>query len=248
MELLFKLRKALSFFIFSRFYQKKVSLKLKEPLISFTFDDIPRSAIENGEALLRKYNYSGTYYISLGLMENEGFDFSRDDSRILNKIVDRGGELACHTYSHLHFFKANRQKIFSDLQKNQSSIENFVPGYKFKNISFPFGEQTLKARRIFRDKFRSARSVYRGINSGNVDLNCLKSVRLYENNSLPIIFSIINEAVEKKAWIIFYTHDVMDNPTEIGCSPGYFEEVVRYCHEKKLKVLTVNDALNFIQK
>jgi peptidoglycan/xylan/chitin deacetylase (PgdA/CDA1 family) len=248
MILFSKLRKALSFFLLSHFYKRKVSLKLKEALISFTFDDIPRSAIENGEAILKKYNYSGTYYISIGLMEKEGFDFSGKDSAVLKKIIDRGGELACHTFSHLHFFQANKKEIFADLQKNQASIENIIPGYQFKNFSFPFGEQTLMAREIVGDRFRSARSVYRGINSENVDLNCLKSIRLYENISLDSIFSIINKAIEKNAWLIFYTHDVMQNHTEIGCSPGYFEEVIRYCHEKKLKVLTINDALDFIQK
>jgi peptidoglycan/xylan/chitin deacetylase (PgdA/CDA1 family) len=244
----FRIRKAVSFFLLSHVYKKKVSLKLKEPLISFTFDDIPRSAIENGEAILKKYNYSGTYYISIGLMEKEGFDFSGNDSALLRKIIDRGGELACHTYKHLHFFQAKKEEIFSDLQQNQASIDNIIPGYKFMNMSFPFGEQTLMAREIIKNKFRSARSVYRGINSGNIDLNCLKSIRLYENNSLRTIFSTIDKAIEKKAWIIFYTHDVMNNPTDIGCSPGYFEEVIRYCHDKKLKVLTINDALDFIQK
>lgn len=247
MLLLYKFRKALAFYIFAHFYKKPVSLKLDEPMISFTFDDVPRSAIDNGEAILKKYNYSGTYYISIDLMKREGFDFKAADSGVLNQLVESGSELACHTYSHLHFFEAGDDEIITDLKENLHSIETLVPGYQFKNISYPFGEQSLKARKILREKFRSARSVYRGINSGDVDLNCLRSIRLYNSISISEIFKIIDRAIETKSWIIFYTHDVDSNPSSIGCSPGYFEEVVKYCHEKKLKVLTINEALDLIQ-
>jgi peptidoglycan/xylan/chitin deacetylase (PgdA/CDA1 family) len=247
MLLFYKFRKALAFYIFSHFYKKQVSLKLDEPLISFTFDDVPRSAIDNGEAILKKYNYSGTYYISIDLMKREGFDFKATDSTVLTQIVAGGSELACHTYSHLHFFEAGEDEIIADLKINLHSINSLVPGYQFKNISYPFGEQSLKARKILRQKFRSARSVYRGINNGYVDLNCLRSIRLYNSISLNEIVKTIEKAIETKSWIIFYTHDVDPNPTSIGCSPGYFEEVVKYCYEKKLKVVTINEALDLIQ-
>ena len=38
------------------------------PLISFSFDDFPRSALFTGGALLEQYGVAGTYYASLGLM------------------------------------------------------------------------------------------------------------------------------------------------------------------------------------
>lgn len=247
MNLYFKFRKAFSYFISSRLYKKEIRLNLKEPIVSFTFDDVPMSAITNGENILKKYNFSGTYYISLDLMEKEGFDFKNGDDELLKQIVDRGGELACHTFRHLHLFKSDKGQIVSDLEENQQTIQQFISKYKFESFSYPFGEQSVVARNITRKKYKSARSVYQGINNGRVDLNGLKCYRLYESIHLGKIYAAINKAIELNGWLIFYTHDVKNNPTDVGCSPAYFEEVVKYCHDKKLKVLTIKEALDLIQ-
>jgi hypothetical protein len=101
---------------------------------------------------------------------------------------------------------------------------------------------------IIKNKFKSGRSIYKGINNNKVDLNCLKSVRIYESIVPDEIIAMIELAIRLNGWIIFYTHDVEQNPSKEGCSPGYFEAVVRYCFEKKLKVLPVNRVLEIIEK
>ena len=247
MNLYFKFRKAVSLFFVSKLHRKNIFLNLKEPVVSFTFDDIPRSAITNGESILKRYNFSGTYYISPELMKANGFDFDKKDVHILKQIVEGGGELACHTYSHLHFFRSGRKQIVSDIEKNQQFIEKCIDGYKLENFSYPFGEQTFVARDVISRRFKSGRSIYSGINNRNVDLNCLKSVRIYESIAQDEIISIIDQAIRSRGWIVFYTHDVDPNPSKEGCSPEHFEAIVRYCSEKKLKVLPVNKVLAMIK-
>ena len=39
-----------------------------QPLISFTFDDFPRSALTVGGEILERHGARGTYYASLGVM------------------------------------------------------------------------------------------------------------------------------------------------------------------------------------
>jgi len=229
-------------------HSRKVCINFTEPVVSFTFDDVPRSAVVNGESILRKYNFSGTYYIAVEHMRRHGFDFDQADCRLLQQIVECGGELGSHTYSHLHFFRSNREEIISDLEKNQEVIENFLPGYKFEHFSYPFGEQSSAGRAIIKNRFKSGRSVYDGINVDETDLNCLKGVRLYESIVPEKIIDKINKAIEAKAWIIFYTHDVEPNPSKYGCSPAYFEAIVKYCFEKNLKVLPINRVLDMIEK
>src|SRR6188768_4580996 len=73
-------------------------LRLERPIISFTFDDFPRSALRQAGAILRQHETTGTYYVSIGLMDKEtptGQMFTRDD---LNELVEQKHELACHTY------------------------------------------------------------------------------------------------------------------------------------------------------
>lgn len=248
MSLYFKFRKAVSLFAISKTHRRNVRISFSRPVVSFTFDDVPRSAVLNAEMILRKYNCSGTYYISIGLMRQDGFDFDRRDGRLLREIVENGGELACHTFSHLHFFRSNRKEIIFDLEKNQEFIDKCIPGYKFENFSYPYGEQTSVSRSVIKNRFKSGRSVYNGINTDMTDLNCLKGIRLYESIDLKETIRTINKAMETGGWIIFYTHDVEQNPSRNGCTPGYFESVVKYCCEKKLNVLPVKRVLEMVER
>src|SRR5205823_2244619 len=62
---------------FRGYYQRKAAslvfrrpfvISPTRPLISFTFDDFPRSALLAGGAILNRFGVAGTYYVSLGLL------------------------------------------------------------------------------------------------------------------------------------------------------------------------------------
>src|SRR3981081_2708835 len=55
-------------FFFSR---RLVQLEHRFPVISFTFDDFPQSALNVGGKILERFRLAGTYYASLGLMNRE---------------------------------------------------------------------------------------------------------------------------------------------------------------------------------
>ena len=79
-------------------------MRNQQPLISFTFDDFPRSALFNGGAALERYGAVGTYYSALGLMGKNaptGEMFRRED---LQHLLQRGHELGCHTFGHCHSY------------------------------------------------------------------------------------------------------------------------------------------------
>jgi len=73
---------------------------MESPVISFTFDDFPRSALLNAGAILRERGLAGTYYASFGLMGRKtttGEIFTRDD---LGELVQQGPEVTSHTFDH----------------------------------------------------------------------------------------------------------------------------------------------------
>src|ERR1700693_5858527 len=83
-----------------RAHRRPFLVQPQRPLISFTFDDFPRSALLAGGSILNRYGLSGTYYVSLGLAGREtesGQIFVPDDLAIL---LEEGHELGCHTFSH----------------------------------------------------------------------------------------------------------------------------------------------------
>ncbi|MGZ6012840.1 MAG: hypothetical protein ACXWK0_13450, partial [Caulobacteraceae bacterium] len=54
---------------------------LAEPVVSFTFDDFPRSALTEGGGVLRERGWAGTYYAAGGFCGRrvEGLDYYDQD-------------------------------------------------------------------------------------------------------------------------------------------------------------------------
>jgi peptidoglycan/xylan/chitin deacetylase (PgdA/CDA1 family) len=220
------------------------TMDLAEPMISFSFDDVPNSAFITGKSILQKFGYQGTYYISMGLKANDNPNAPYFDTSHLKEIVSEGGELACHTYNHIHLYTSAKKQVRDDLDQNQRKLNELIPGYTFSNFSYPYGEQTLSSKLLIRSKFKSARSVKAGINQNPVDLNNLKAVQLEKSLPLEKAFEYIDRAIATNGWLIFYTHDIQEECSPWGCTPYYFEQVVRYCSAKNLKVKTIAKSLD----
>lgn len=228
-------------------FTRKINIRLHEPIVSFTFDDAPISAFENGVNILSKFGFGGTFYISLSLMNGVEQE-TRFTVQHLNNAIAQHNELGCHTYGHTDLYTLPFEKGRDDIIQNQKRIGEIVPGYTFKNFSYPFGSQTRTIKQFISSRFRSARGIEEGINLNDADRYNLKTVKVYEHRFTPeYLHRKIDEVIANKGWLIFYTHDVMENPTDWGCSPGFFEDVVQYCARHNIKVLTVNDALNQIE-
>jgi peptidoglycan/xylan/chitin deacetylase (PgdA/CDA1 family) len=82
-------------------HQRSVSLCDRGPIVSFAFDDFPRTAYTTGGSILKSFGVRGTYYAAIGLMNTSndlGEQFQADD---LYSLVSNGHELAGHTFSHI---------------------------------------------------------------------------------------------------------------------------------------------------
>src|SRR5947209_11228992 len=83
------------------FSRKSSSQPPLKPIVSFTFDDFPRSALTVAGKILDNYNVCGTYYAAMGLMGKITEVGEMFDSRDLKHLVAAGHELACHTFDHV---------------------------------------------------------------------------------------------------------------------------------------------------
>ncbi len=224
-------------------YRRTMPLGDAGPIVSFTFDDFPRSAYTVGGAVLEKFGARGTYYVTAGLMNvsNElGELFIAED---LDALVARGHELGTQTFHHSSGRALPLPKFVDDVQQGIRAMEK-IKGNNAANFAYPYGHASFGSKRTLGPVLTSSRSIFPGVNGPEIDLNLLLANRLYGGlEQARAVEDLIAENVRKKAWLIFYTHDVRPSPSEYGCTPDLFEFAVARAAASGSRILTVQKAL-----
>jgi peptidoglycan/xylan/chitin deacetylase (PgdA/CDA1 family) len=212
-------------------------------VVSFTFDDFPRSAWINGGAIREKYDRRGTYYTAMGLADtanNLGPMFALDDLRAAHA---QGHEIACHTFSHRDCARVPAAEIAAEIDQNADALSQLLGGGVVTNFAYPFGGVSQSAKGALARRFASCRGTGRGLIHGTIDLADLPSTSLYSRNfDRDRLCQLIEDAQAENAWLIFYTHDVAEEPSPFGCTPAQFQSIVAYAVENTA-VLPVRDVL-----
>lgn len=223
--------------------RRRVRIKNSTPLVSFTFDDFPGSALQAGGGILRQHGLSGTYYASLGLMGSEtptGRIFEAGD---LEGLIARGHELGCHTYSHCHAWETPPDVFEQSLIENQRALDRLLPGAVFRTMSYPISCARPQTKRRSQEHFACCRGAGQTFNAGNTDLNYLNAFFLEQSrDDFGAIQRVIDGNALAGGWLIFATHDICRNPTPFGCSPVFFDQVVRYAVRSGATILPVFQA------
>jgi peptidoglycan/xylan/chitin deacetylase (PgdA/CDA1 family) len=224
-------------------------LQLDWPVISFTFDDFPRSALTNGGAMLRERGLTGTYYASFGLMGRQaptGEIFTPED---VDELVRQGHELACHTFDHCDSWNTDPNDFETSIVRNREAAARHVPGLTLKSFSYPISWPRPDTKRRVAAHFECARGGGQTFNSGVADLNYLKAFFIEQSRDN---FDAIKKAIDGNAraggWLIFATHDVCDKPTRFGCTPALFEQIVDYAAKSGAHVLPIHNVAQTVAR
>ena len=229
-------------FMARHFSRRRAERSSPSPLISFTFDDFPRTALTAGGKLLLDYGWRGTYYAAIGLMDkvvNDELMFTRAD---LGDLLTAGHELGCHTFDHSPCSSVSAGKFVQSCADNRRNAVALLSGYELQNFSFPHGQVTMAAKYRLRSIYDTCRSIEWGVNSDPADLGFLRANPIYSRYSISTVKQLIQENIAVNGWLIFYTHDVASNPSRVGCTPEYLEEVLRCALESGADVLTIREA------
>ncbi len=222
---------------------KKINLKAGVRLVSFTFDDAPISAFTNGGNILERYGYRGTYYISGGLLGRSTAVGQVPDIDTIRDFCGRGHEIGNHTYDHLDCKKAGVLEIVKSISRNR----NMLAGSMSRSFAYPYGAVDIRARAVVRLCTTSARGISFGINRNIIDLTHLKAARVYDREGIDNCLELVTECANQGGWLIFYTHDVCDKPSDFGCTPEQLIRLVRAVHDSKLTVAIIGKALQLIE-
>ena len=242
--------------------RRRLAIQTPVPLISFTFDDFPRSAFLEAGSILTRYGVRGTYYASLSLMGKPspmGPMFQTED---LRELARQGHELGCHTFGHCHSWNTPPDVYEKAILDNQQALNEVLPGTAFRTFSYPFSGPRLPVKQVAGRHFlccrggglRAGRFFLRHhaggqtFNSGTTDLNLLCAFFLEQSRENPeAVKRLIDQNAQARGWLIFATHDVRDTPSRFGCTPAFFEQVVQWSLESGARLLPVVEALEVLK-
>src|SRR6266481_4405255 len=238
------------------FYQRRIAslthrrpftVQPQRPLISFTFDDFPRSAIRTGGAILNRFGVAGTYYAALGLVDKStpsGQIFSVDD---LPTLFEQGHELGCHTFAHCDSWGTPTEVFEQSLVDNREALHRLFPDVDFRTFAYPISLPKPKTKARTSEYFVSCRGGGQRFNVGQVDLNQLSAYFVEKTrDNIQAIKDIIDENRRACGWLIFATHDVVEDNTPFGCTPEFFHNVVQYAVSSGAQIVPVIDALKIL--
>lgn len=230
--------------VISSAFQRRVALGDRGPIVSFTFDDFPRSALTMGGELLKSFGARGTFYTAMGLMDSVtelGEQFRQVD---LETLLGDGHELGHHTLGHVSCRSMAPDSFTEEVKQGRAAVEKLAGVATQGNFAFPFGEVTLRGKRLVGTEVASARGIWPGFNGPVVDLNLLQANSLYgDGASCSRVQELILENERRRSWIIFYTHDVRPAPSRYGCTPDLLECAVGFAAQRGARILLVAEVI-----
>lgn len=228
-----------------RFGSRPLNVATTVPIVSFTFDDVPDTALFEGASILEKHGGRGTFYIAGGLAGSVESDRALISPEGCRELALRGHEIGCHTFAHKAVRALPGRSLARDLDRNAAFLREAAGIGQPQNFAFPYNAAWPLARRELRRRFRTCRAGGEAINRGAVDPVMLKGVAIRQpEEDARRLTAVIDDVAANPGWLVFYGHDVAERPTPWGCTPQTLELLVRHAAERGCALLPVAGALD----
>jgi peptidoglycan/xylan/chitin deacetylase (PgdA/CDA1 family) len=227
------------------FRAQPLRLRNQAPMVSFTFDDIPKSAATIGAGILEHHGVRGTFYVSGGLVGSTSSPhWAAADVPDIVGLHRRGHEIGCHTFSHRRTCDLDAASLTAEIEQNRRYLHAVNPFIKIENFAYPFGCGSFGRKRQLKAAFQSSRSIVPGVNSGTVDLQFLRAMPLINKHiDRDAIERALDETQSNNGWLIFYGHDVAEAPSPYGCTPALLSHALEAASRRKIRGLSMAEAL-----
>lgn len=214
-----------------------------QAVATITFDDVPESAVSAGAPVLEGAGVKGTFYVAgetCGMQDQFWRVCSRSQVR---DLVAGGHEIACHTAHHVNIQSLGPHGISEECDRNAQALED-ITGTKLLNFAYPFGDLGLRQAHHLSRRFHSCRTIYERLNHGTIDLAKVGAIGLFDRTmTRERLEDLVRAASATKGWLVFYTHDVADEPTFMGTSPRLMNETLAVLADHGMPCLTMEGAL-----
>lgn len=216
----------------------------ERPVVSFTFDDFPRSAASAGAQILEAHGGRGTFYACTGLSgtcNHSGELFLPED---LVRLARAGHEIGAHSDAHGDMGVADPVRSVADIRDNIERLKAMGVTQAIRSFAYPYGETDMALKFRLKSEFATARGVLPGINRRGSDLMQLRAAALAPAPAaIDRARRMISDAVSHGGWVVLFTHDVREDHSPYGVSPAALEVLVRHARDLGARILPVGEVI-----
>jgi peptidoglycan/xylan/chitin deacetylase (PgdA/CDA1 family) len=212
------------------------------PTLSISFDDFPKSAAHNGMPVLAAHGARATYYACAGLMGQDSPFGPMYGPEEFRAVIAAGHEIACHTNTHLDCARASDATVEAECEANAQGLAALGLNSPLAHVAYPYGETRPSLKRVLANRFATARGIMPGLNVARVDRMQLRALPFYGPDADRDVLPWLARAKALRAWLIVLTHDVADEPSRFGCSPGALDRLLAQAAALGFAVAPVGEA------
>ncbi len=206
--------------------------------IIFSFDDGNSTDYRVVYPLLEARELKGVVYINPDF-QDRGRSCHMTWKQV-KKLDEAGWDIECHSYSH-----ANLQDLEDkEIEMEMNSVDNAFKANDLdppEHHAFPYGYFDERVQEIVGQHRITQRTTMDGINTYPYNLEKLKSVCMCYN--VDTLNDYVDEVTKKGGLLIFYTHDVQEEPYEWGIEKDKFIEVLDYSISKDVEIVTMSEFM-----
>lgn len=220
----------------------RVPLRNAGALVTFTFDDVPDSAVADGAGLLEDAGARGTFFVATALFGALTPDWRVAGEGDVARLAERGHEIGLHSHRHLPVAHMGAKAFAADLDEAGRRLAAVAAP---ESYAYPFGFSSPLHRAALCRRVRSSRTTHPGVNRGRVDPHNLRSHALGETLSAPsAVDRLLDEASAGGGWLIFTAHDVRRDPSPYGCTPALLRHAIEGARARGMALATMARALD----
>ena len=198
------------------------------PIVTFTFDDFPKSALNGADVVEKHGGRAGFYACTSMLGQKSPVMGEMFDASTLKELAARSHEIGAHSHSHLDCARQPLDKVEKDVGVNLVALAEAGHAEHVSAFAYPYGETTYAAKHWVSEVFVTGRGILPGVNVGETDRSQLRAIELGASvASRRRAMAALKNAVASKGWLFFFTHDVSSTPSSYGAPSDLIEELAK---------------------
>ena len=190
--------------------------------LSITFDDGYKNHYGTVAPLLKKYNFTATFFIPTSHYKSD-YNWLMNKSDI-EELIILGHEIGSHSISHPYLTNLSNDELSKEVSGSKKILEEDF-SISIKSFAFPYSDYNNKVLNFVNKNYENVR---------------LKSYVLKKDSNYgDACFKIEKAKIQNKSMILMF-HDIRENPGIWGTSIDDFKNILACINDLNITVTTFN--------